>query len=96
MSDMNISGLGRSQGILQGSFEKIDSEKGFDKVMKEAITTISQIQEDADKAVNELASGKDVTQAIVAMEKADMSFQLMVEVRNKLLSAYEEMMRMQV
>jgi flagellar hook-basal body complex protein FliE len=30
------------------------------------------------------------------MEKADMSFQLMVEVRNKLLSAYEEVMRMQV
>jgi flagellar hook-basal body complex protein FliE len=64
--------------------------------MKEAMTTISQIQEDADKAVNELASGKDVTQAIIAMEKADMSFQLMVEVRNKLLSAYEEIMRMQV
>jgi flagellar hook-basal body complex protein FliE len=96
MSDMNIAGLSRSQGVLQGSFEKIDSEKGFDKVMKEAITKISQIQEDADRAVNELTSGKDVTQAIIAMEKADMSFQLMVEIRNKLLSAYEEVMRMQV
>ncbi len=96
MSDMNISGLGRSQEVFQGSIEKKNSGKGFDKVMQEAITTISQIQEEADKAVKDLASGGEVTQAIVAMEKADMSFQLMVEVRNKLLSAYDEIMRMQV
>jgi flagellar hook-basal body complex protein FliE len=96
MSDMNISGLSKSQGVFQGSIEKKDSGQGFDKVMQEAITTISQIQKEADNAVKELASGKDATQAIIAMEKADMSFQLMVEVRNKLLSAYEEIMRMQV
>jgi len=96
MSDMNVSGLTRSQGLLQPGIEKKESGKGFDKVMEEAINTASQIREDADKAVRELASGGDVTQAIVAMEKADMSFQLMVEVRNKLLNAYEEIMRMQV
>jgi len=96
MSDMNISGLTGSQGLLQSSIEKKESGKGFDKVMEETINTISQIREDADKAVRELASGGDVTQAIVAMEKADMSFQLMVEVRNKLVNAYEEIMRMQV
>jgi len=75
---------------------KRNSGKAFDKVMQEAITTISQIQDEADKAVKDLVSGGEVTQAIVAMEKADMSFQLIVEVRNKLLSAYEEIMRMQV
>ncbi|OGW55961.1 MAG: flagellar hook-basal body complex protein FliE [Nitrospirae bacterium RBG_13_43_8] len=93
---MNISGLGRSKEVLQANVEKRNSGKGFDKVMQEAITTISQIQNEADKAVKDLASGGELTQAIVAMEKADMSFQLMVEVRNKLLSAYEEIMRMQV
>lgn len=96
MSDMNISGLGRSKEVLQLNVEKRDSGKGFDKVMQEAITTISQIQDEADKAIKDLASGEEVTQAIVAMEKADMSFQLMVEVRNRLLNAYEEIMRMQV
>ena len=96
MSDMNISGLGRSKEVLQVNVEKRDSGKGFDKVMQEAITTISQIQDEADKAIKDLASGEEVTQAIVAMEKADMSFQLMVEVRNRLLNAYEEIMRMQV
>jgi len=96
MSDMNISGLGTSKEVLQVNVEKRNSGKGFDKVMQEAITTISQIQDEADKAVKDLASGGELTQAIVAMEKADMSFQLMVEVRNKLLSAYEEIMRMQV
>jgi flagellar hook-basal body complex protein FliE len=46
--------------------------------------------------VNELAKGGDITSAILAVEKADMSFQLMVEIRNKLVSTYEEIMRMPV
>jgi len=92
-------GLG---GILKGGGDsqiKADSKalaNGFDEIMKEAIGKISQVQNDAEKAVKELSSGGDVTQAIISMEKADMSFQLMVEIRNKLLSAYEEIMRMQV
>jgi len=68
----------------------------FDDVINEAISKVSQVQNDADKAVGELANGGDVTSAILAVEKADMSFQLMVEIRNKLLSTYEEVMRMQV
>jgi flagellar hook-basal body complex protein FliE len=64
--------------------------------MQEAIGKISEIQNDAEKAVKDLASGGDVTQSIVTMQKAEMSFQMMVEIRNKLLSAYEEVMRMQV
>jgi len=57
---------------------------------------VSQVQEDVEKAVSELSSGGDITNAVLAIEKADMSFQLMVEIRNKLLSTYEEIMRMQV
>jgi len=71
-------------------------ENSFDDVINEAISKVSQVQNDADKAVGELANGGDVTSAILAVEKADMSFQLMVEIRNKLLSTYEEVMRMQV
>jgi flagellar hook-basal body complex protein FliE len=96
MSDMKVTDLSRSQGFPQIKVDNKDSDKGFDKIMQEAINKISNIQEEADRAVKELASGGDVTQAIIAMEKADMSFQLMVEVRNKLLSAYDELMRMQV
>jgi flagellar hook-basal body complex protein FliE len=73
-----------------------ESSAVFDQLMQEALGKLNQVQTDADKAVKELASGGDVMQAIVTMEKADMNFQLMVEVRNKLLTAYEEILRMQV
>ncbi|MGQ9570055.1 MAG: flagellar hook-basal body complex protein FliE [Thermodesulfovibrionales bacterium] len=96
MSDIKITGFGKPQEFSQIKIEKQNSEKGFDKFMKDAINKISNIQEEAEKAVRELASGGDIIQAVIAMEKADMSFQLMIEVRNKLLSAYDEIMRMQV
>ncbi|KJR42478.1 Flagellar hook-basal body complex protein FliE [Candidatus Magnetoovum chiemensis] len=68
----------------------------FETALKEAFNQVNSIQKEADRAVESLSSGGDVTDAVLAMEKANMSFQLMVEVRNKLLNAYEEVMRMQV
>jgi flagellar hook-basal body complex protein FliE len=52
----------------------------------------------ASDAVKGLLGGKDVSlhQTMIAMEEASVSFQLMVEVRNKLLESYQELMRMQV
>jgi flagellar hook-basal body complex protein FliE len=95
MSDIAIKGLRSGAEFLQTPGNKTNS-KGFEDIMQEAIGKISQVQNDAESAVKDLSSGGDVTQALIAMEKADMSFNLMVEVRNKLLNAYEELMRMQV
>jgi flagellar hook-basal body complex protein FliE len=39
---------------------------------------------------------KDVHQAMIALEQANLAFRLMVQVRNKIISAYEEIMRMQI
>ncbi len=96
MSDMRINGPGSGQGLPKPVLQEKPAAGGFDDVMQEAIGKISQIQQDAESAVKELVSGGDITQAVISMEKADLSFQLMVEVRNKLLNAYEEIMRMQV
>jgi len=98
MSDIKITGNASIPSGVKGGQGGIssDSTGGFDSIMQEAIGRISEIQNDAERAVKELASGGDITQAIILMEKADMSFQLMIEVRNKLLSAYDEIMRMQV
>jgi flagellar hook-basal body complex protein FliE len=48
--------------------------------------------------VNALQSGANVPlhQAVISMEEANVSFQLMVEVRNRLLESYQEIMRMQI
>jgi flagellar hook-basal body complex protein FliE len=96
MADLNINGVGAGQGLPQIKPAGGDAAKGFEDVMQEAIGKLSQVQNDADTAVKELSSGGDAGQAIIAMEKADMNFQLMVEVRNKLIAAYEQVMGMQV
>lgn len=96
MSDLKIAGMKNGLELPQAKINAAGAANGFDTIMQETLGKISQVQNDAEKAVKELSSGGDVTQAIISLEKADMSFQLMVEVRNKLLSAYEEVMRMQV
>lgn len=96
MSDLKINGLAANTEISGIKPSGKAPAGGFEDMMQEAISKISQVQNDADTAVKELASGGDMTQAIIAMEKADMSFSMMVEVRNKLVSAYEEIMRMSV
>ena len=100
MSDIIIRGI--SSGTESGNTADIkplkgESGKSFDAVINEALGRVSQLQNDVEQAVNELATGSgDITSAVLAVEKADMTFQLMVEIRNKLISTYEEIMRMQV
>ena len=99
MSDLPIKEIGSNAGAIDVSQSKqLKNEKGgsFESVINEALNKVSQVQDDMEKAVDELAAGGDVTSAVLAVEKADMSFQLMVEVRNKLISTYQEVMRMQV
>lgn len=70
----------------------------FKDVLAGAVTEVQQLQNQADTEIKRLVSGevKDVTQAMVAIERADVSFQTMMAVRNKIVAAYEEVMRMQV
>ncbi|MGD1075226.1 MAG: flagellar hook-basal body complex protein FliE [Thermodesulfovibrionales bacterium] len=95
MTDMKITGANLGRELLQPKIGDKETH-AFDEVMKEAMGKITQVQNDAETAVKELASGGDVTTAMIAMEKADMSFQLMIAVRDKLLSAYDEITRMQI
>ncbi len=98
MSELPIKNVGANSGIGDVSQTKqVKNEDGnFENVINEALNKVSQVQEDVDKAVNELSTGGDITSAVLAIEKADMTFQMMVEVRNKLISTYQEVMRMQV
>jgi flagellar hook-basal body complex protein FliE len=99
MSDLPIKSV--VNGINQGDIKQINpadknSGSSFETVINEAIGKVSQVQHDVESAVSELASGGDVTTAILAAEKADMTFQLMVEVRNKPIRTYEDIMKMSV
>ena len=70
----------------------------FGSVLGKLISDVNQKQSAASAAVDGLQSGQGVPlhQAVIAMEEANVSFQLMVEVRNKLLDSYQELMRMQI
>lgn len=70
----------------------------FSNLLGDFARDVSDKQAAAGNAVNGLLGGQDVSlhQAMIAMEEASVSFQLMVEVRNKLLESYQELMRMQI
>lgn len=70
----------------------------FEDAIKDALKEATEIQNDAEKAIEDFARGevKDIHTVALAMDKADVSLQTLLQVRNKLLTAYEEIMRMQV
>lgn len=73
---------------------EIPAGQGVDRVL----STVKDAQAQADKMVIDLASGRDVNihNTMVELEKADIALKYTVQLRNRALSAYEELMRMQV
>jgi flagellar hook-basal body complex protein FliE len=69
----------------------------FSQFVKEAVSEVDKLKKEADKEVFDLATGKsqDIHNTMIAVEKAGVAFELMAQVRNKVLTAYEEVMRMQ-
>jgi flagellar hook-basal body complex protein FliE len=69
----------------------------FVETLKETMNQIQGAQNDAQGQVTELLNGNgaDLHRAMIAVEKADLSFQLMMQVRNKIVAAYQEVSRLQ-
>lgn len=72
--------------------------KNFMDILKTSMEKVNTNQAQADQAVRELVSGrsKNIHETLLAVERADSSLKLMMQVRNKILEAYKEVMRMQV
>ena len=93
-----ISDLGALPGSSQISLAASGSrEWGFVETLRGAMDQMQAVQSAADKSTSALieGSGMDVHSAMIAVEKADLSFQLMMQVRNKIVQAYQEISRMQ-
>ncbi|RUM87159.1 MAG: flagellar hook-basal body complex protein FliE [Thermodesulfatator sp.] len=82
----------------QGPQQKTLRKRSFGELLREKIHEVDQDQKVALKALEDLASGRqtDLTQLTLALTKADLSFRLLLRVRNKVLEAYQEIMRMQI
>jgi len=93
-----------NSGSLQGVDalrppRKTDNVTGdFGKAVQQSLENVNDQQNEANLSVVDLLSGKqqDVNSVVSEMAKADMSFKLLVGVRNKLVEAYKETMRMQI
>lgn len=87
----------QSQG-MQAPQPGPEGAHSFSELMRTSFDQVNEYQHEADRAVNELVAGrsKNIHETMLTIERADTSLKLMTQVRNKILDAYREIMRMQV
>jgi flagellar hook-basal body complex protein FliE len=73
------------------------SDGSFSSMLKSALHQVDQLSASADTQVGDLLSGNtsDINGTMIAVEKSDVAFQLMMQVRNKVVSAYQDIEKMQ-
>lgn len=73
-------------------------ETSFTEVLREALARVNESQQQADVAVRRVATGEadDLHDAIIALEKADLTLRLTAQVTQRAISAYQEISRMQL
>ena len=99
-----ISGAGATGGVgpLSGNHtsaqQAAGAEKSFKNFLLESIGEVNQLQQQADQAVETLATGGETTPAevLTAVQKADLAFRTLMQIRNKLVSAYDEVRQMRI
>lgn len=86
----------QSQSIPKPAAE--NKTEGFGEIFKQALEDVNSAQNKSDKLTNDLVTGKveDVSEVMIAAQKASLSLQMTVQVRNKMVEAYQEVMRMQL
>jgi flagellar hook-basal body complex protein FliE len=71
---------------------------GFGSMIKDAVDSIDKSQKGAEQEISKAVTGEtpDIHKTIIALQTADLNFQLGLQVRNKLIGAFDEIMRMPV
>lgn len=107
---LQTASIGDRQGLSihegqNSQLETVGGSKGFENnqasfadTLKSAIQSVNELQQKSDKSMQDLATGRtdNVADVMIAAEKADIALRLMVQVRNKIIDAYQEVMKMQV
>ncbi len=102
MSDLRIDDIRRQLADISVK-SKLNTPKdgpvdSFASVLKEAVKDVNQEQLAGEQALNNYVSGKDTNlhNTLISLEKASISFNLMMQVRGKLMDAYQQIMRTSV
>ena len=83
---------------ISGKPARLSNPGSFGKMLTDSIDKVNRLQVAANSSINDLVTGKqtDIHRTMVAMEKASISFELLMQIRNKVISAYDRIMRMPI
>lgn len=101
MSDFGIGPIGPNELSAKTQTGRkaapTSGQVSFGQWLHQSLGKVNQLQQQAGSAAMKLTTGenKDIHGTMIAMQKADIATSLMIEVRNKLISAYDEIKRMQ-
>jgi flagellar hook-basal body complex protein FliE len=97
VSEANVLKEMQAQG-MQAPSAAGDGAHSFSSMLRNSVDQVNTYQHEADTAVKEMVAGrsKNIHETMLTIERADTSLKLMTQVRNKILDAYKEIMRMQV
>ncbi|PIE67143.1 MAG: flagellar hook-basal body complex protein FliE [Deltaproteobacteria bacterium] len=100
MNELSISNL-ESNFAVKDAIRKTEtdaSDAPFSDYVKSSLDDVNRRMLDADQAIDDLATGtnQDIHNTMIAMQKAEISFELVMQIRNKLISAYDEVRRMSI
>jgi flagellar hook-basal body complex protein FliE len=96
-----VTGLGSVGSISPlpalSSLQPEEGQGGFGAVLSSALQHLNQLSGGAEQEVGNLLKGAsgDVSSVMIAVEKADVAFQMMMQVRNKIVNAYQDIEKMQ-
>lgn len=90
----SISSLG---SLPKASVDTAQPDGSFSGLLTDALQQVNQLNTGADHQIGNLLQGRDadMSSVMIAVEKADIAFQLMMQVRNKIVSAYQDIEKMQ-
>ncbi len=98
-NDLRAARIAAEEGLNVGAQKPAgETLTGFGQVLEESIAKVNLDQVQADHAIKEMIAGrnKNIHETMLAIERADTSLKMMMQVRNKVLEAYKEVMKMQV
>ena len=98
LSSINKNSLLDSMGLQSNLSDNKDKTESFSNILKKSLDDVNNTQVKAYDAMNDIATGKveNLQEAVQAIEEAELSLKLGLEVKNKALGAYKQIMAMQI
>ena len=100
MNEITIKSLGQTPvgNTVGRKAEPRSTSPSFGQMLTDSISQVNRQQLEADASISNLVNGKqsDIHQTMIAMEKASVSFELLLQIRKKVISAYDRIMRMPI